>query len=683
MSRDLFDSLGEVHRYDDLEDLLDHVTRVIVDTTGHKTALITFYFGDEVCFGATGCPPDIKERFRSSYRMTSKEKQRRKREVMLQFGRPGTNVCFIPAGEGPRPANAYIRGEDLGGSWHPDDRLVIFMRDWQDDILGMLSLDNPASGHRPDLDTYKLLEDVDLYINVIAKIAENRFWSLRLRESEAAYRGVFNATTDAFLVLDPDGTVVEANPAACRLYDYGYVEMIGMNIKSLIRPEEYGECDRILQRIGEGFAFRIDAEQLRRGEREFSAEVHGTTFFYRGRLRLLTATQDVTEKKRLYQRLLEEQKEESIVAIAGGVAHDFNNILMGITGSVSLLRPHVTGSSEATRHCERIAASADRLSHLTGQLLAIARGVHSEPRPVTLAQVVRDNLMLVRGMVGRQFDLDLDFTDRPWTVLADRVQLGQVLLNLTQNACEAMSRGGKLRVQVSNVARERGWACQRTGTHPPGDYVCLRVADDGLGMDVDTQRKLFDPYFSTKPTGSGLGLAAVLGIVRRHHGSIEVESAAGEGTSIDILLPRTEVEPTLAPPPPTRRPNVIARPRVLLVEDDDVVRQVTEEMLSDLECRIVAVSSGAAALETYQKDDDGFDLVLLDVAMPEMTGVEVSEALFGLDREARIILTSGHTEHLVREHIPHGGRIRGFLQKPYSMAQLEASISDALRLPEA
>ncbi len=679
MSRALFDSLGEVHRYDDLEDLLDHVARVIVAYTAFETALVTFYMADSAFYGAAGCPADVKERFRTSFRSTPEEKRRGKREMILRFGRPGTNVCFLPAGEGPPAGVAYIPGRSVEGSWDPDDRLVVFMRSWDDDILGMVSLDNPRSGDRPDAEVFRQVEDVDRYVNVVAKIVENRFWSLRLRESEEAYRSVFNATSDALIVLDADGRIVETNTAACRLYGYEYAELVGSSVRDLLRSDFHATCDRFLSRIAEGFAFRVEARDVRKDGSEFDAEVHGTAFHYRGRLGLLTVTQDVTEKKRLFRRLLEQQKEESIVAIAGGVAHDFNNILMGIIGSVGLLRRHVPTVGEASRQCDRIAASADRLAHLTGQLLAIARGVHSEPRPLTMTRIVRDNLMLIRGMLGPRHQLDVELPETGWTVLADRVQMGQVLLNLAQNAVEALGRGGTLCIEAANEVRERGWTCERTGAHPPGDYVLLRVRDDGHGMPEATRRRLFDPYFSTKPTGSGLGLAAVLGIVKRHRGAIDIESAPGRGTTIEVLLPRADVPalPPLpaSPPAPVGR---LGRPRVLLVEDDPMVRAVAEEMLRSLGCSVVSVESGEEALRTFEHRTEPFELVLLDVTMPEMSGVEASEALFELDPAARIVLSSGHTEHLVQATLPHGGRIAGFLQKPYTLAQLEVTLAEAL-----
>ncbi len=681
MSRALFDSLGEVHRYDDLEDLLDYVAGVLVGAAGFTTALITFYFGEDVSYGAAGCPPDVKERFREAYRHSLARRRLEKRALVLEYGRPGTNICFIPAGEGPEPASAYVPARRSEGTWQPDDRLLVFMRDWRDEILGVLSLDNPASGNRPNEADFRRLKDVDRYVNVVAKIAENRFWSLRLGESEQAYRSVFHATTDALLILEREGRIVETNPAASRLYGLAYEDLVGSDVKRLLPPAEHDRCDALLSRLAEGFAFRIDARQLRADGRAFQAEVHGTALHFRGKLRLLTFSQDVTEKKQLFRRLLEEQKEESVVAIAGGVAHDFNNILMGITGSTALLLPLLRRGSEATRHAERIAASADRLAHLTGQLLAIARGVHSEPHPVTLVQIVRDNLALIKGMTGAHYELEIVFPDRPWTVVGDRVQLGQVLLNLTQNACEAMERGGRLRLDVQNVTRREGWSTPRTGTHPPGSYVALVVEDAGSGMDETALEHLFEPYFSTKVTGSGLGLAAVLGIVRRHQGSLGIRSRPGQGTRIEILLPRSEVEAEADPSPTPPQRMVIARPRILLVEDEDLVRQVTREMLEDLGSRVVTVSSGAEALETYRADPKGFDLVLLDVTMPGMSGVEVSEALLEMDPTVRVVLSSGHTERLVREHLPPGGAIAGFLHKPYQMHNLEEAVVNALRRP--
>lgn len=679
MPQSLFDSLARVHRYDDLEGLLDFVCETVVSVTGWATALITFYFGDEVFFGTAGCPEGTKRGFRQSFLATSPKARTRKRGEFLEFQRPGTNICFVPAGRGPQPASAFVLSPTRSGSWQPKDRMVVVMRDWEDEILGMLSLDNPRSGSRPDEEEFRQLEEVDRYVNVVAKIAENRFWALRLQESEEAYRAIFDAATDGLLITDIEGRIVEANPAVCRMHGYDHDELVGLHISRLMHSAVTDHLDRFLCSMVSDHEFQAETDGLRKDETAFDAEIRCVVFHYRGHHHLLAIVQDVTERKRILQHMLDEQKEESIVAVAGGVAHDFNNILMGITGSASLLRRDLPLGSEALRHCDRVATSAGELSRLTGQLLAIAQGVHSQPRPVLLGAVVRENLALVGGLVGSSFVLDVDVEDDAWPVHADRVQLAQVILNLAQNACEAMEHGGRLRISIGTVSRTTSWTCPRTGPHPPGDYVRLRVEDNGLGMDDETKKRLFDPYFSTKPDGSGLGLAAVLGIVRRHHGALHLESEPGHGTMVEILLPRCDAPAADVTGKTTEVPSRLPQQRILVVEDDDIVREVVHDLLRTLHWDVIVAESGRRALEIFEEDGTGFDLVLLDVSMPGMSGVKTHEALARLDPEVRVLFTSGHTEHLVREDFAaEQARIAGFLQKPYTLEGLEAALDRAL-----
>ncbi len=663
----LLDSLTQLHRFDDLEPLLDFVTDTIVAHSSWETALLTFYFGGEPVFGASGCPEGTKERFQVSTREASPDKRIKKRQEILRYRRPGTNICFMPAGEGPQPAAAYRPSEGATGTWQADDRLIIMLWDWNDDILGVLSLDLPKDGDRPDEEDYRELAEIDRYVNLVAKIAENRFWSLRLEEREQAYRGICDAATDAFVVMDPDGTIVEVNPAACRLHGYDRDELLGRSGRDLVHPESHPVFEDFLRETSAGRTVHLEARSLCKDGTVLDTEVRGASYQHRGRQRMLAVLQDVTEKKLVFQRVLDQQKDESIVAVAGGVAHDFNNLLMGITGSLDLLRHETSDSPEALRHCDRIDDSARKLAELTDQLRAIARGVHSHPQPVSLTEIVEESRSLLEGLVGTKFRLVVKLTDEDSTVPGDRVQLRQLLLNLCQNACEAMGRSGTVTISTEPVDKTSSWSGDRTGTHDAGAYVRLRVQDDGAGMDEETKRRLFEPYYSTKPEGSGLGLAATLGIIRRHQGAITVHSEPDVGTTIDVLLPRVENIATSATP--VRNGNGDRR-HVLLVDDKDIVREVGCEMLRALDCEATAVESGEEALEVYRQREAGFDLVILDVSMPGMSGIETHAELRKFDPDVLVVLSSGHTEGLVRNEMVESATIAAFLQKPYHLETL-------------
>ena len=453
LSRSLFDALGEVHRFDDLEELLEFAGQTVVALGKYTTVLVTFYLGDDAYFALSGCPPGTRERFEEAFRRSSLESRRRKRAQIQQYVIPDTNIAFIPDGEGPAPAGGYIRSQIEGGSWLLDDRLMILMRGWDDEILGVLSLDNPTSGNRPTKEEFRDLVEVDHFVNLVAKIGENRFWSLRLEESEEAYRGVFNAVTDGLLILDLEGKIVQANPAASLTHGYAHDEIIGLSAMELVHPDSQDDYQAVIQQVGTGEEVHLEARDLRKDGTVFDVEVKAKSFLFRGRRHLIAVIRDITERKQMFDRLLKQQKEESIIALAGGVAHDFNNILMGITGSLSLLKHRLPPSGDSYRQCERIETSAHRLSALTGQLLAVAGGIRSEPRPLALAEVIEESTSLLKGVTRSRVGISVEVPEDLWTVDADRVQLNQILLNLCLNAMEAMERGGTIEISAASDPR--------------------------------------------------------------------------------------------------------------------------------------------------------------------------------------------------------------------------------------
>jgi CheY-like chemotaxis protein len=364
--------------------------------------------------------------------------------------------------------------------------------------------------------------------------------------------------------------------------------------------------------------------------------------------------------------------------VAGGVAHDFNNILMGITGSLSLLRHELPEGGKAREHCERISASAARLTDLTSQLLAVAKGTQSEFGPILVGDAIREALGLIGGVVRSRLQVVVDEEESSWPIEADRVQIERVVLNLCLNAWDATGENGRVTIGVRNVARDASWESPYTGGHDAGEYVALAVADDGCGMTPETLEHLFEPFFSTKTGGSGLGLAAVHGIVRRHGGAIHVRSRPGEGTEIEILFPRSRVGAATEERDPARPAERTVKRKILLVDDEPVVREVAAEMLEVLGFRVESFESGPDALGYYRGNGRDVDLVLLDVQMPRMSGIEASRLLRDMDPDVRILLTSGHTESIVREDMPGGGGVHGFIQKPYTLEALEEAIGKAL-----
>ncbi len=666
---ELYQALGELHHFESLEEVLDYSAQTITAKTGWSTSLVTFYLNDEAHFGTSGCPDGTKERFRSSFRQTSLERRKRKRQAMLEFVRPGTNICFLPSGSEPRPSPAFITSWPAEGSWRADDRLMIFMRDWSDAIIGVLSLDNPSSGNRPDEAEFERLVEIDRFINIVGKIAENRFWSLRLEESEQAHRAIFDHATVGLLIFTPEGKIVAANPAVGEMHGHRHEDLVGQSVTKLVSPDSLGKLAAILEAARAGQPVDLEARSIHADGTPFDVEIRGRSFPYRGEHHFLVTVRDVTERNRMLYQLVERQKEESVVAMAGGLAHDFNNVLMGVTGSLALLKLDLPQESPALVHCARMQASAERLRELTTQLLSVARGIRSEPELLRLGALVEETLGPIHGMAGQKIAVqavaDIEYT----TVEADRVQLKQVLLNLAMNACDAMTGGGTLRIEVGGEVMKEPFTCPRTGVHPAGTYAVLRVADDGEGIDAESLGRLFEPYFSTRGQSRGLGMTAVLGIVKRHRGVISVQSDPGKGTVVEVLFPASRQEPSGKP----KSTGTSSRKRrtLLLVDDQAVVRDVTSALAEQIGWKTIRADSGLIAVELYELHRAQIDLVLLDQQMPGMIGTEVCTELWKTDPEVRVVLSSGHGEAVVREDVQAGGSISGFLQKPYSLEELQ------------
>jgi signal transduction histidine kinase/CHASE1-domain containing sensor protein len=413
-----------------------------------------------------------------------------------------------------------------------------------------------------------------------------------------------------------------------------------------------------------------------------------------GRLLSFTGLQaDVTERRRIEkeQRQLEEhlentQRLESLGVLAGGVAHDFNNLIMGIVGGLAVLEKRSGNDAETRRALALIERGATRASELTRQLLAYAGREHAVVEPTSLGELVRDMLPLLETSAGHRMTLALDLEPGVSVVQADATQLRQIVMNLVINAAEAMgASGGTVGIRVGCQRYDRatlaaGWPANDL---PGGRYVFVEVRDTGCGMSGETRQRIFEPFFTTKFTGRGLGLAAVLGIVRAHGGAILVESALGTGTTVTVLLP-----PSGAPATARAREHAAAglwrgSGTVLIVDDEAIARDVTADMLRALGFGAVVTADGRDALARIDRGDPVFAAVILDLTMPGQSGLEVHRALRRQAPLLPVLLVSGYSLDDARAALDDGAPT-GFLQKPYRLADLANALRDLLaRRPAA
>ncbi len=398
-------------------------------------------------------------------------------------------------------------------------------------------------------------------------------------------------------------------------------------------------------------------------------------------VRLVGTVIDITERKTLEEQLWQSQKLEAIGRLAGGVAHDLNNLLVVIDGYAQMILDALDPDSSLCKDAEHVIGASKRAADLTRQLLAFARRQPLAPSVLNINDLVENTLKMLRRIIGE--DIQLKFIPDPdlGNVQADQGQIEQVLMNLAVNARDAMPKGGKLTIKTANAVRDEEYVRAYVSAQP-GPHVMLSVSDTGSGMDQEVQRRIFEPFFTTKEVGkgTGLGLATVYGIVKQHGGNIWVYSEPGSGTTFKVYLPRVDAE---AKSLPTRKPTQ-KRPggteTILLVEDEQSVRDLAKRVLEQQGYQVLAAASAEQAEEVFAQHVDDIALVVTDVVMPDCGGVELCERLAERCRSLKVLYVSGYSE---TAFIPADllGAGRGFLQKPFRAEDLAREVREVLDAP--
>jgi len=499
-----------------------------------------------------------------------------------------------------------------------------------------------------------------------------------LRESERRYRELVELAPDAVLVHQ-DGRIVYANAAALRLYGAEQPDQIlGTAFLDRVPPEDRAAVQAWIERVQPGEGAPIQESRQRRLSGEvIRVETLASGIDWQGRAAIQAMIRDITDRKRLEAQLRQAQKMEAMGTLAGGIAHDFNNILSAIIGHAELLEDEVAAKSQAWAHLQEVLAAGGRAKELVRQILTFSRQSEQERRPVALHDIVVEAMRLLRASLPRTIEFRQQLEPGRALVLADPIQLHQILLNLCTNAEHAMrERGGLLAVQLKTVEVDAEFA---TGHPPlrPGSYAKLTVRDTGHGMTRQVRERIFDPFFTTKRPGegTGMGLAVVHGIVVGYGGTIIVESAPGRGTRFDVYLPRCDaVEPLPIALEPTLRGQ---NERILLVEDEPSLVQLWTTMLEHLGYQVTACSNGLQALECFRAAPQSFDLVISDQTMPQLTGERLAREILCLRPHLPIILCTGFSHTLTEENAKALG-IRAILQKPIGRQELYLTVQRVL-----
>jgi two-component system, cell cycle sensor histidine kinase and response regulator CckA len=394
---------------------------------------------------------------------------------------------------------------------------------------------------------------------------------------------------------------------------------------------------------------------------------------------MISVQREVTERRQLEEQLRQSQKMDAVGQLAGGVAHDFNNILVVITGySELLLERHLEANHPWRREIEQIQKAGERAAALTRQLLAFSRKQIFQLEVHNLNEIVTDIETMLRRLIGEDIGLTTVLDPALATVKADRGQIEQVLLNLVVNARDAMPQGGKLTIETANAELDQAYALRHLDVKP-GAYVMLAVSDTGIGMSAETQVRIFEPFFTTKEPGkgTGLGLATVYGIVKQSGGTLWVYSEPGHGTTFKIYLPQLRESIPLAEPDKGRPAAPQGAETILLVEDEAMVRELICTVLTKQGYTVLEASDGSAALRLNERHPDAIHLLLTDVVMPHMSGRELAEFLGPLRPQMKILYMSGYTDDAI---IRHGVLEPGvdLLQKPFTPVNLARKVREML-----
>ena len=504
----------------------------------------------------------------------------------------------------------------------------------------------------------------------------------QIGEYRARLASIIDSSEDAIISKNLDGTITSWNKGAERIYGYSSHEVVGQNVSLLAPKDRPDEIPHILERIRMGESVehfesvritkdgrRLDVFLSISPLRQSDGEIVGASVIAR----------DITAQKRAEDHLRQAQKMEAIGRLAGGVAHDFNNILGIVTACTELLRDRLDQNSEPFAYIANIRKAVDRGASLTRQLLAFGRKSAIQPQVLDLGDRLKDVVKLVRPLMGDDVEITVARRSPSAIVEADPGQLDQIVLNLAVNSRDAMPKGGRFIVETDNVQLDETFG----DTHrpmTPGKYVLLAVSDTGIGMDTTTVSRIFEPFFTTKDVGkgTGLGLSTVYGIVQQNRGYIWVYSEPGRGTTFKICIPSAEHKIGVASQPPAEA--VLPRrtgTTVLLVEDDELMLGLTRQLLEDHGYTVLPASDGKSAVELAETHSGSIDLLLTDVVMRGMSGPELVSLLSVSHPALRFVFMSGYTGELISEH---GVVDRGIplLEKPFTRSSLLKTLDSAL-----
>jgi PAS domain S-box-containing protein len=517
-------------------------------------------------------------------------------------------------------------------------------------------------------------------VGVVLDVTERLRSEEELQRSEERYRELFENANDIVYTHDLAGNFTSINNAAERVLGYSSSDVLGLNVRDVVAPEQVATAERMIARKVGGDASRTqyELEVCAKNGGRVMLEVNTRLIQHAGAIvGVQGIARDVTERKRLEWQLGQSQKMEAVGQLAGGIAHDFNNLLTAILGNAQLAQLGEPAAREVRDCLSQIAEASHRAAALTRQLLVFSRQEQIDRRPVSLVDTLGDFMRMLRRIIGEHIDVRLELAPDVPAVLADRAQIEQVVLNLAVNARDAMPHGGRLLIAAHHVTVAESQSAEASPV-PPGRYALLRFTDTGCGIRSDVRQRIFEPFFTTKPVGqgTGLGLAVVYGIVRQHDGFIDVASVPGDGTRFSVYLPAVEIE---VPSPVQSSGAELAggRETILIAEDEPALRSLTERLLTGLGYSVLVAEDGAQALELFNAHRDEIDLLLLDIVMPGKGGTDVYTSVRANGSDVPVVFMTGYSADVAPHALGSEPACR-VLYKPYDLDELASVVRDVL-----
>ena len=544
----------------------------------------------------------------------------------------------------------------------------------KDTIAGVLVIAGPSYS----MLSAKQAELVEAFGNQISVAIHNARLFERLRQSEQQYADLFENAPDLYLSVNRQHIIVGCNKHGATMLESTPARIVGQRFTTLCPPERQEAVQAMLDRMF------LQGRRLTNVEEQMVTSSGGRFYVHLNASLVFDETghtvtarivaRDITERKRMEDALLHAQKIDSIGNLAGGIAHDFNNILAAILGSASIMRRSISERNKLTKYVEIIESSARRGSSLTRQLLTFARKTETIASPVDINSLVQETLDLYQRSVSKDIVVKTNLADERLTVNGDDGQIQQALLNLFLNARDAMPGGGMLTI-ATRLTTADATTSSRFSSVPPGPFVEIRVTDTGRGMPPAMQDRIFEPFFTTKDNGTGLGLSVVYGVVQNHKGFIDLETEEGKGTTFSLFFPHTagvhaEVR--------KRRPRLPhGTEHILVIDDEASVSEVARDLLTNLGYTVYVAQNGQEGVEFYRSRQASIDLILLDINMPVMSGVQAFEVLREMNPHVRVIIVSGYGKGVI-ETPRFSSEVNGYVQKPFQLDTLALKVRKVL-----